>query len=86
MSNTLGGLTLGEFRRLTANMADDAILVARDRDCINLDQVHIVGIQPPEGHPSPHVVQFVPTIDEVYGGDEFELDGSKQAVVFCGYD
>jgi len=38
----LRGMTLGEFRRLTANMADDCVISARDRDCISLDTVHMV--------------------------------------------
>jgi len=82
-------LTVGDLKKIIANMADDAVVSARDRDCISLDQVHVVGytgVAPIlEGKASQ--VQFCSKMEDVYGGDRCELDNnSKQAIIFCDCD
>ncbi len=80
-------LTVGQLKEIIADMADDAIVSARDRDCICLDKVHIVNhtnIPTQKGYED---VYFVKSIDDVYGGDRIELDNkSKQAIIFCDCD
>ena len=36
------GLTIGMLKDIIKDMSDDAIVSARDRDCINLCEVHVV--------------------------------------------
>ncbi len=78
-------LTVGDLKKILANMADNAIVTARDRDGIALDMVHVVGIPVIEN--TPKVVRFVDNIGEVYGGHYCHLDNpSKQAIIlFINY-
>jgi hypothetical protein len=39
-------MTLGQLRRLTAHLPEDTLILARDRDSINLEMVDIVGPVP----------------------------------------
>lgn len=80
-------MTLKKLRELTKNMPDDTMILARDRDYIHLDMVNIVGTEgineKRQGRePS---IYFNNTIEEVYGGDSFDLK-HKQAIVFCACD
>ena len=79
------------LKSILENMADDAEVFARDRDCICLDQVHVVGFNPTDKikvEAESDGVQFVPTITDVYGGEECMLEDvpSKQAIIFCDCD
>jgi hypothetical protein len=44
-------LNVGQLKKIIADMPDDADVFARDRDCISLDKVHVVGH--PTIHPDP---------------------------------
>ena len=35
-------LTVGKLKKILADMSDDAIVSARDRDCISLNRVHVI--------------------------------------------
>ena len=39
-------MTLGQLRRLTNHLPDDTLIVARERDLINLEMLHIVSKLP----------------------------------------
>jgi hypothetical protein len=76
-----------ELKQIIGPMADDAAVFARDRDCISLERIDIVG------HPSPdndtRGVRYHEKITDVYGGNdvrESELGASKQAIIFCDND
>lgn len=81
-------MTVKELKHLIADMADDARVFARDRDCISLRQVDIVN------HPTIPLtadirgVHFHDDIKTVYGGSDAERDlgESKQAIIFCDCD
>ena len=73
-------LTAGDLKKLLANVADDCIITARDRDCIDLDQVHAVNIPEIESlkflrkyNGDPIDKDGIQTIGEVYGGDDAKL-------------
>ena len=89
-------LTVGKLKEIIKDMADDAIVSARDRDCISLAEVHIVGVKGEDKYdkyPNSdskdrfYSLNFVDSISDVYGGDRIELENkSKQAIIFCDCD
>lgn len=71
-----------DLKLILADMSDDAEVLARGKDCINLDMVDVVG------HPSPikmRRVNYHDTIDQVYGGGDSEIE-TEQAIIFCEMD
>lgn len=77
-------LTAGKLKKILEKVDDDCIISARGRNCISLDQVHVVGVEKIDGM---NPVKFVKSITDVYGGDNLELNNkSKQAIIFCDND
>jgi len=80
-------LTVGELKKILENMSDDAIVSARDRDCINLEMMHVVGLKDKYITNLNKHIRFVEELSEVYGGREHFLSNpSKQAIIFCDCD
>ncbi len=80
-------LTVGQLKEILKDMADDAFVFARDRDCISLDQVHVVNHPIKSNTDNKGSLRFVTNIEDVYGGDNKELNNnSKQAIIFCDCD
>lgn len=92
-------LTMGKLRKATRNVPDDAIVLARDRDWVNLAMTHVIGCGPapdevkvmPDGISDISVDQsgilFVRTSEQMYGGDDLEeIFNARQFVVFCDND
>lgn len=59
-------LTVGQLKEIIKNMADDAFVLSRDRDCISLDCVDVVNIPEMDNHHED--INFSNSIEEVYGG------------------
>jgi len=80
-------MNVKQLKEILALMADDAVVFARDRDCISLYCVDVVN------HPSPPLentrgIRYREKITDVYGGSDAECDlgSSKQAIIFCDND
>lgn len=77
-------MTIKDLKLIIADMPDDGRVFARDRDCISLDQVHVVG------HPNKANamadVKYVDSMADVYGGDEERFSSIQSAIIFCDCD
>lgn len=87
-------MNIKQLKQLIADskLPDDAQVWARDRDCLGLDQVHVIGKELPElsweislEKYGAHVF-FVAKPSDMYGGERLEEGGIKHALVFCDCD
>ena len=82
-------MTIKELKILIADMADDAAVFARDRDCIALRSVDIVNHPVIVETTIIRNVSFHTNINDIPGGEhvkDHELGESKQAIIFCDCD
>jgi len=88
-------MNVGELKKILAQMDDKALVWARDRDCISLEMVDVVGVdiqgETNKNSLSYPLVRSRKTILDVYGGKEWlSADmarvGTTQAIVFCDCD
>jgi hypothetical protein len=76
-------MTVKELREILAKLPDEALVFARNRDCINLDMVDVVGIDKIDRWFNGGV-KFHPLMKDVYGGGD--VSEIKHAIIFCDCD
>lgn len=81
-------MKIKDLKKIIEKMSDDAEVFARNRDCINLEMVDIVGIEKFDIEVSGlYSLNFHKNIKSVYGGDKYKrFIAIKQAIIFCDCD
>jgi hypothetical protein len=78
-------MTVKQLKELIAGMDDAALVLARDRDNINLTIVDVVAH--PQGKAIEHLAISHENVSTVYGGEDWiDRLGDRQAIIFCDCD
>ena len=75
-------LTVGELKKILADMDDNALVLARAQDCILLSRVDVVG-HPNSGAVTKQSLYHHEHVSDVYGGGGSHYVDLAQAIILC---